>query len=295
MDRTKADQDASAIAELLNAEYVFPDVAVTIGEALERAASGGAYDSIDDVETYAAEVTKHIHAVHHDQHLVVAKARRRGGKRTTFEERLARQRDRNFGFRDVATLDGGIGYLKIDSMTDTVDAGAGDAAVAALQFVAGARAVIFDLRENLGGSATMVQLLMSYLLDGDPVHINSFYLRKTDSIRQFWTLPYVPGRRLSRIPVFALTSPATFSGAEEFAYDLKVMKRGTIVGETTAGGANPSSRFEVSDEIDAMIPFGYPINPVTQTNWEGVGVEPDVRCDQAKALEVALDLIKARG
>ena len=294
MDRTRATQDASAIAELLKAEYVFPDVAVTMADALEARADDGAFDAIDDVKSYAAALTAQLHAVHHDQHLVVV-PRRKSGTRPTPEERLQRQRERNFGFRTTSVMDGGIGYLKIDSMTDTTYTGAGDAAVAALQFVAGTRAVIFDLRENLGGSATMVQLLMSYLLDGDPVHINSFYLRKTDSIRQFWTLPYVPGRRLPGVPVFALTSPTTFSGAEEFAYDLKVLNRGTIVGETTAGGANPSTRHQVSDELDAMIPFGYPINPVTQTNWEGVGVEPDVRCDQADALDFALDLIKTRG
>ena len=291
MDRQRAQQDIAAFGAILKREYVFPDVAETIARAVAAKASEGAYDAFADGEAYAAEITRHIHAVHHDQHLAVIRARRRAGERPSPTARLARMQERNFGFTSASVLDGGIGYIKLDSMTDTVYDGAGDAAVAAMQLVAGTKALIFDLRENLGGSATMVQLLMTYLLEGEPVHINSFYLRKSDSIRQFWTLPYVPGRRRAEVPVYALTSTRTFSGAEEFAYDLKVMQRGILVGETTAGGANPSSRYAVAEDLDAMIPFGYPINPITGTNWEGVGVEPDIACASTEALTVALDQI----
>ena len=283
---------AATLARLLEAEYVFDDVAAVIGKALIDRVSQGDYDKVQGVAAYAEMLTAHIQQVHRDSHLVVVAAKPVTDGVPSRADRRRRLQRRNFGFTKVAMMDDAIGYLKIDSMTDTVNEGAGDAAVAAMRFVAGAQALIFDLRSNRGGSPTMVQLLMTYLLAGSPVHINSFYVRKTDELRQFWTLPYVPGRRFPDIPVYALTSRATFSGAEEFAYDLQAMGRGTLVGEKTAGGANPSTRHPIDAELNVMIPFGYPINPITGTNWEGVGVEPDVPCPADEALDVAITTIK---
>jgi C-terminal processing protease CtpA/Prc len=87
-----------------------------------------------------------------------------------------------------------------------------------------------------------------------------------------------------------LTSHYTFSGAEEFTYNLKNLKRATIVGETTGGGANPGGPERVSEHFEVFVPSGRAINPITKTNWEGTGIEPDVKVPEADALATAHSL-----
>jgi hypothetical protein len=61
----------------------------------------------------------------------------------------------------------------------------------------------------------------------------------------------------------------------------------TIVGETTGGGAHPVERMSAGDHFTIGVPFGRPINPVTHGDWEGTGVEPDVKVSAAEALSTA--------
>jgi C-terminal processing protease CtpA/Prc len=137
----------------------------------------------------------------------------------------------------------------------------------------------------------MVALLTTYLFDQDQeiVHLNSLYWRQGNKTQQFWTLPYVPGSRFgSKKPVYVLTSNRTFSGAEEFTYNLKQLKRATIIGETTGGGANPGDWFSLTPHFAVFIPTGRAINPISQDNWEGVGVAPDIAVPREEAFDVAL-------
>jgi C-terminal processing protease CtpA/Prc len=85
-----------------------------------------------------------------------------------------------------------------------------------------------------------------------------------------------------------LTSDRTFSGGEEFAYNLKHFGRATIVGETTVGGAHPTEPVELPRDFVMGVPNARPVHPVTGTNWEGSGVEPDIAVPAETALEVAL-------
>jgi hypothetical protein len=131
----------------------------------------------------------------------------------------------------------------------------------------------------------MIQLISSYLF-AERRHLNSFYVRRTDSTQEFWTREEVEGPKMMDVPVFVLTSGFTFSAAEEFTYNLKHMGRATIVGETTGGGAHPVSPHEVKGyPLEVSLPFGRAINPITGSNWEGTGVEPHL----AVAAEMALD------
>src|SRR6185295_4025347 len=129
--------------------------------------------------------------------------------------------------------------------------------------------------------------LCTYFFDGRPVHLNDLYWRASDATQQFWTLSYVPGRRYVNKDVYVLTSGRTFSAAEEFSNNLKTLKRATIVGETTGGGANPGGMARLSDHFAAFVPTGRAINPITKTNWEGTGVEPDVKVPKEQALKTA--------
>jgi C-terminal processing protease CtpA/Prc len=156
-----------------------------------------------------------------------------------------------------------------------------------MNFVNGTDALIIDLRGNGGGNPAMVALICSYLFGPEPVHLNDLYWREGDRTDQFWTRKEVAGKRYLNKDVYVLTSKRTFSGAEEFTYNLKNLKRATIVGETTGGGAHPGGMFRMSPHFGAFIPTGRAINPITKTNWEGTGVTPDVAVPAEQALVVA--------
>jgi hypothetical protein len=104
---------------------------------------------------------------------------------------------------------------------------------------------------------------------------------------RYWTQLWLPGRRLDRQPLYILTSAHTFSGAEGFAYRFQVLKRATIVGETTRGGANAGGVLDIPPRFAVWMPMGRPVDRDTGTNWEGTGVVPDVRAPARDALAAA--------
>ena len=156
-----------------------------------------------------------------------------------------------------------------------------------MNFVANTDALIFDLRQNGGGDPVMVALICSYLFGDKPVHLNDLYWRKGDHTDEFWTKPNVAGKRYGDKDIYILTSSRTFSGAEEFSYNLKNLKRATIVGETTGGGAHPGGTVRLHEHFGVFVPIGRAISPITKTNWEGTGVEPDVKVSKEQALKTA--------
>jgi len=191
----------------------------------------------------------------------------------------------NFGFEKLERLEGNIGYLDLRGFLPA--ALAGETVTAAMNFLANTQAVIIDLRQNGGGEPAEVALISSYLFGSDPVHLNDLYWRPTNETHQWWTSAYVPGKRLTGKDVYILTSNRTFSAAEEFTYNLKSLKRATIIGETTGGGAHPGGPRRINDHFFVNVPSGRAINPITKTNWEGKGVEPDIKVPADKALKTA--------
>jgi C-terminal processing protease CtpA/Prc len=131
--------------------------------------------------------------------------------------------------------------------------------------------------------------ICSYLFD-HPTHLNDIWTRKDSSTQQYWTLPYVPGKILAGKPAYVLTSKQTFSAGEAFTYDLKNLKRATIVGETTGGGAHAGDARRIDDRFVFAVPSATAISPTTHTNWEGTGVEPDVKVSADSALARAAKL-----
>jgi C-terminal processing protease CtpA/Prc len=162
----------------------------------------------------------------------------------------------------------------------------GPAFTAAMTLLSGTDALILDLRRNGGGEPDSVAFLLSHFFpSGDVRHLNDIYTRPTGSTRQYWTLPGVELRYDK--PVYVLVSPRTFSGGEECAYDFQTQKRAVLVGETTGGGANPGEDVALGGGFFAFIPTGRSINPVTKTNWEHVGVKPDIAVPAADAMKTA--------
>ena len=148
-------------------------------------------------------------------------------------------------------------------------------------------ALILDLRRNGGGSVPGVVMWCSYFFPDDWTHLNDIYDAVEGTTRQFWTWPWVPGERYLDRPVWVLVSGETFSGGEDLAYSLKVQRRARVVGATTGGGAHPPSTLPLSATLEISIPGARSINPITGTNWQGVGVEPDEVVDHDEALDVA--------
>jgi len=284
------------LADILTEKYVFPDTGRNMADLIRGNLQAGLYTPLERPEEFAQKLTEDVRSVSHDKHLGVVYNPDWGWLSWSSEVNEAEQKrleDRwsrieNFGFSEVRILPGNIGYLKLDYFSNKPDAF--PAAVGAMAFLAGSDALVFDLRENGGGDSTMIQVITSFLFDGEPKHLNSFYYREEDRIEQSWTLPYVPGKRMPDVPVYVLTSERTFSGAEEFSCDLKNLKRATIVGETTGGGAHPVKRERIDGEFWVSVPFARAVNPISNTNWEGTGVEPDVKVPAQEALDTALTL-----
>jgi len=295
-DKTKS-AAIDSISAALNSVYVFPDVAVKMGKLLHKNLKDGKYKPISDLQEFAMRLTEDLRSVSHDKHLSIRPIPPRDINQPVLspEQRKQRQLDEkrrdNFGFREVSILPGNIGYLKFDYFADA--ASGGGTAIAAMNFLAYTDAIIIDLRENGGGNPSMIQLLSSYFFD-EPVHLNSFYIRKGDSTQQFWTQGWVQGTKMINTPIYILTSSNTFSGAEEFTYNMKNLKRATILGETTGGGAHPVEFREFTSlGLGMSLPFGRAVNPITGTNWEGTGIEPHLKMPADLALsEAKIEAIK---
>lgn len=221
----------------------------------------------------------------HDAHFSFQEKPDLTNKQLPKESWFSRLSRSNSGFNSVENLKGGVGYINFWGF-DSVNDKSRKRVSAVMKLVSDSQAIIIDLRNNGGGSAEMVQLLSSYFFEGK-VHLNSFYSRPSDSRTEFWTFSDIPTIFKQDVPVYILTSKKTFSAAEEFAYNFKHLKRATLIGEKTKGGANPWQWFEVGTSHRVAIPTSMAINPITQTNWEGVGVQPDINTVADNALDIA--------
>ncbi|WP_301538649.1 S41 family peptidase [Bacillus sp. THAF10] len=293
----------SLMAKALKDNYVFPDVADDMAKHIEMKLNQKEYESLDNQKDFCEKLTGDLREVSRDKHIIVRyneQAKSVDQTRSKVEQQeeyqLKAQLD-NYGFRKVERLPGNIGYIDLRGFHQPEYAA--ETAANAMNFVAHTDALIVDLRKNGGGYPEMVVFLTSYLFESETFHLNSFYLRTNESTRQFWTLPYVPGKKYGeKKPVYVLTSDRTFSAAEEFTYNLKNLNRATIIGDVTAGGANPGETHQLTKHISIFIPNGRAINPITQTNWEGTGIEPDMKTNNPydAAYKLALEhVMKVRG
>ena len=289
-----------ALIENLEREYIFPDITVEYLRALEENLRSGSYDDVEQPDEFARQITDDLGAIHEDRHLVVRYdpdwVQNERGRKASDDEAIQRRKWRdqtvNYGFREIKILPGNIGYFKLDSFS--YDEDAYEPAIGAMSFLSNTGALIIDLRDNGGGSPEMVQFLCSYFLDNPRKHLNSFSYRDPEKLTQYWTYTHLPGRRLTEADLYLLTSRRTFSAAEEFAYNLQSLERATVIGESTGGGAHDNKFVILSDNFMMSLPFARAVNPVTGTNWEGVGVEPDVEVGGEAALETALALASAK-
>jgi hypothetical protein len=280
------------LCSLLQEHYVFPDCIPQLETSLRKEVTDGMYDDIDTADVFCAVLTEHLHALIPDKHLYLSYHPQPLSENSGLsddqgqQEQLSREaRLHNFGISKVERLPGNVGYLDLRAFYPPDIAG--DAVVTAMNLIAQTHALIIDLRRNVGGEMYTVHLLASYFLESEPIQLNGCYLRGSKELRQFWSFPYVPGQRYLHKPLYVLTGPLTASAAEEFAYDLQALKRATIVGEVTAGAANPAESHQIDEHFAISIPLAHTVNPVTGTSWEGSGVIPDIAVPAESALQVA--------
>jgi hypothetical protein len=284
------------LSEKLRSCYVFPDLAEQICVNLKRYLNDGEYADLTEGNLFALALTMHLQEVNHDEHLWVrwhaeALPEDEGQLRLNpawQEERKLEARLGNYGFNKLEKLPGNVGYFDIRYFHRP--AWGGDTAVAVMNSLAHSQALIIDLRECMGGFPGMIALICSYLFGDEPTHLVSIYWRDEDITQQYWTLPYIPGKRFVDKPVFVLTSKITFSAGEMFAYILQTYQRATVIGEQTDGGANAGVSYRLHPYFEAFIPIGRTINPLTGANWEGSGVTPDISAPRDQSFNIAYKL-----
>jgi hypothetical protein len=303
MDKRQFELDSKTQAEIvqclstkLRACYVFPDIAEQICIQLQKHLEAGEYNDISEGEFFALALTVHVQEINHDEHLWVKWHPEQlpddeGPLRKNPEwqdERWLEARLDNYGLHRIERLPGNVGYIDIRNFHRS--AWGGDTAVAAMNFLMNANALIIDLRKCTGGYPGMIALISSYLFGEEPIHLGSIYWRDDDITQQYWTLPFVPGKRFVDKPVYVLISKITFSGGEAFAYNLQSCKRATLVGEKTDGGAHPGASYRLHPHFEAFIPIGRTINPNTGLDWEGIGITPDIPVTPEQSFKAAYNL-----
>jgi len=276
----------ASFLELLEEKYVFPDVTEQVREVLEQRLRNGEYESVKDSQHFASILTEHVYEILKDKHVRVyfAPSRKIVSDNESSLDRNEFLQRTNYAFRRVERLSGNIGYLDLVGFVELCETSK-TVAEAAMTFLAYTDAMIVDLRSNGGGYPDMITYLTSYLFSKKSIHLNSMYWRSQNTTEEFWTYCDVLGPRYGiNKPVFVLIGERTFSGAEEFAYNLQALNRASVIGAVTAGGAHPCENVPVYENYYAKISVGRAINPYTKTNWEGVGVIPDIAVSSSMAL-----------
>jgi len=297
LDAAQRERIIHAAVSNLTRYYIDPDLAQKMSNALLTRERSGDDDGAADGESFANLLTRQMNDVSHDKYVMMVYSTVAAPENppTPSQEEVARYRkemeQNNCTIETVKILPHNIGYLKFNAFPDATFCRTTIAS--AMASLNSADAIIFDLRDNRGGYANSVALVATYLFDR-PTHLNDFYNRSENSTEQSWTLPPVPGNRLSDKPAFVLTSPTTFSAAEGFAYDLKMLRRATLVGETTSGRGHMGMGHRIDDHFTICVPGVRVINPISITNWEGTGVEPDVKVKSEDALATAEKLAESK-
>lgn len=283
LDKAERIRVIDGAAKLLDEYYLYPDVARKVSVKLKALQGQGEYRGITDGEIFAIRLGDDLVALSGDKHIGVDFfAKTIPGPEPARDPRWLAES--NCGFEQADHFPPNIGYLKLTAFDEP--AYCTRTAIAAMNFLADSDALIIDLRDNHGGAPRMAALIASYLFDRR-THFDDIDYPTTHHVEHLWTLPNLPGKKFTGKPVFVLTSSSTFSAAEEFAYDLKSLKRATLVGETTGGGAHVMAPHRIDDHFVIRVPFARFVNPITKTDWEGTGVEPNVKISAAEALTAA--------
>lgn len=284
LDSGEVQKIVGAVADLIEREYVHASMAQRIaGHLLERLGEG-LYGTRITPGVLASRLNSDLLGISRDKHLrVEVRNRALGSSRQPTYSREEHVRRSNAGVQRVEVLTGNVGYLNLTAFWRSDEGG--EVLRNAMRLLSRADALVIDMRENLGGSPDTVILLASHLLEPDLPLFE--IVPRTGTPTEFRTTE--TELRNDKRPVYILVSRRTFSAGEGFAFLMQERRRAIIVGETTAGAANPGRSHRVNDSFAVTIPNGLIRGAVTGSSWEGAGVTPDVAAKASDALRVAYD------
>jgi len=279
-----------SIVSCIAANYIFPDVARRLEQSLHLQLASGVYDSIADPQVLAQMLTSHLRQESKDRHFFVGYSEEALPPDTQGDEQKEQQEANylnsleNFGFEAVTRLGGNIGWLDFRGFAEPH--ASAKTLAAAMTFLSNTNALIIDVRKNRGGDQGMVELFCSYFFE-KKTRLGNFYYRNTGITQPSWTRGAVAGTRYSGKDVYVLTSAGTLSAAEALAYALQSRRVAVVVGEASGGAANPVKYVRLNQHFSLLVPEGKITDMVTKTNWEGVGVKPDITAPADQALTAA--------
>jgi len=275
------------VLQEIAAGYIYSEKTPDIAREIHKHEEGGAYDTASG-EEFARRLTKDLQSAAHDLHFEidyssdVLPQEPTAPAAPTREERFDAGKGDNYGFQKIEILKGNVGYIAFDNFHRAE--AIGDTLAAAMDFVSNTDALILDLRNNDGGRADAVALLVSYFVEGNPQPLVGIYWKPLSKTVESFTSPSIKGRKYLDRNVYLLTSKDTVSAAEAFCYNMKSLKLATLVGEVTAGAANPGGMKRIDDHFSLFLPTGKAVDPATGKNWEGTGINPDVVVSAADSL-----------
>ncbi len=292
LNKAQTQKVVDALIEQVQKQYVFPEKRKLIADSIRADDAKGLFSELAPSEL-ATRLSQALYAASNDKHLNVSFDPARSKSlndapnpmdRAFFDAEASRE---NQGYVRQEILPGNVRYVRIQMFHWT---GKKTAQVidAAAQFLSGGSAAIIDLRGNGGGNFAAVQRLISYLMPAKSVPLMTFYDGITAKSEVTRSTAKLPSNRITGRPVYVLIDRGSFSAAEEFAYHIQQFKLGTLIGETTGGGANNNMFVPLPEGFLASVSFGRPVHPVSKTNWEGVGIAPDKAVPSPAALDLAL-------
>ncbi|XP_067225172.1 retinol-binding protein 3-like [Chanodichthys erythropterus] len=286
------------VGDLLEKHYSIPEVADKVSRLVQSKLTEGLYRSVVDYESLASQLTVDLQETSGDQRLHIFYCETEPESlhdipKIPSPEEVGFIIDALF---KVEVMSGNIGYLRFDMMEDIkVLRAIGPQLIKAVwSKLMNTDVLIIDLRYNTGGYSTAIPLICSYFFDAQPLkHLYTVFDRSTTTATRVMTLPEVLGQRYgSQKDIYILTSHITGSAAEAFARTMKDLKRATVIGEQTIGGALSTGTYQIGNSIlYASIPNQAVLSAITGKAWSVSGVEPHIAVQANDALNVAQKII----
>lgn len=286
-DFTERNKQLVEIADKIQEYYIFEDVANQLSKKLKSEIALKTFDNLTDAE-FAKSLSNYLTKNGNDLHFnVLYRPDQEEEKKAANEKEMLKKYDAinkqwNYGFEKVIRLDGNIGYIEYTGFPEG-NQSAQKILDATMSFVSNTNALIIDLRNNQGGDGKMVELFLSYFFE-NKTKLNEVYTRYNDKTTKSYTSKKVNGQKYLDKPVYILVNNKTISAAEAFAYNLQQNKIAKIIGDKTYGAANPVKAFFIGNKYHVFIPVSLEKNAITNTNWEHVGIDADVKINSEKAL-----------
>lgn len=281
------------ICDLIGNHYILKDKVPSIIDSLNNYQETGEYDLLNG-KSLAQKLTVDIKRISSDKHFRVhCSSKRVNGLNTRSKEGLKNglqdkwkeiETQSNYGFVKTEILEGNVGYMKIDEFTNPSYTEA--VFVKELEKLKGVQGIVFDLSDCIGGSGVMVRRVISYFTPKkERLPLYTYECSNSKSIG-IVTDKKLIGERILNIPMAVIISSKTYSAGETFSYVLQQHKLAKVFGQTSKGGAHSWKEYNINDSLSIQIPTCRPIHPVTESNWEGVGVIPDVECENEEAISL---------